>query len=184
MAHMRDEYNNIRKTDGDQMQHHLGPTGSSAMHGQHHQMGGYNTAAGTGTQGGMAMSGQHQMHDGAFMTGGHHGTIPDGTAMHGGSGQMMPQQEHGASRGMLHRSGSSGSSSSSSEDDGEGGRRKKKGLKEKVKEKLPGHGHDDPMHNSATTTPGGHGAYDANADHQHEKKGIMDKIKEKLPGHH
>ncbi|XP_057952619.1 dehydrin Xero 1-like [Malania oleifera] len=164
MAHMRDEYNNIRQTDGDQT--------------QHHQMGGYDTSAGTGRQGGMAMSGQHQMHDAASMTGGQHGTIPGGTAMHGGSGQMMPQQEHDASRGMHHRSGSS--SSSDSEDDGEGGRRKKKGLKER----LPGHRHDDQTHKSATTTPCGPGAYDATVDQQQEKKGIMGKIKEKLPGHH
>ncbi|XP_057952607.1 dehydrin Xero 2-like [Malania oleifera] len=215
MAHMRDEYDNIRQTDGDQMQHHktggydtaagTGKQGGMAMSGQHQthdgaymtggqhgtipggtdmhdgrgqtmpqqEMGDYNTAAGTGTLGSLAMSGQHQTHDGAYRTGGQHGTIPGGTVMHGGSGQMMPRQEHDASRGMLHRSGSS--SSSDSEDDGEGGRRKKKGLKER----LPGHRHSDQTHKSATTIPGGPGAYDAT---QHEKKGIMEKIKEKLPG--
>lgn len=67
-----------------------------------------------------------------------------------------------------------------SEDDGHGGRRKK-GLKEKVKEKLPGH-HDDRPEAVSTTTPGGY----SSAEHEghHEKKGIMEKIKEKLPGHH
>lgn len=67
-----------------------------------------------------------------------------------------------------------------SEDDGHGGRRKK-GLKEKVKEKLPGRHHHEGQAVS-TTTPGGY----ASAEHggQHEKKGIMEKIKEKLPGHH
>ncbi|XP_048139347.1 dehydrin Xero 1-like [Rhodamnia argentea] len=87
--------------------------------------------------------------------------------------------EHRTLGGMLHRSGSS--SSSSSEDDGHGGR-KKKGLKEKIKEKLPGR-HDDvlPSHAAASTTPGGHRA----TGERHEKKGVMDKIKEKLPsGHH
>ncbi|XP_020584126.1 dehydrin Xero 2-like [Phalaenopsis equestris] len=64
--------------------------------------------------------------------------------------------------GVLRWSGSS-SSSSSSEDDGLGGRRKKKGLKDKIKEKLPG-GHKN--------------------EQKHEKKGIIEKIKEKLPGSH
>lgn len=79
----------------------------------------------------------------------------------------------------------------SSEDDGQGGRRKK-GLKQKIKEKLPGTHKDDDnqTHNSATTTPGGGGHHVPIGTHhdgegQHpEKKGIMDKIKEKLPGHH
>lgn len=82
-----------------------------------------------------------------------------------------------------------------SEDDGLGGRRKK-GLKEKIKEKMPGGHRDDQTHTSATTTPGGfnekmsgghrddqtYAGYDA-TEHP-EKKGMMDKIKEKLPGHH
>ncbi|WVZ98323.1 hypothetical protein U9M48_043782 [Paspalum notatum var. saurae] len=57
-----------------------------------------------------------------------------GEAGAGGQFQPVAGEEH-RSRGILHRSGSS-SSSSSSEDDGMGGRRKK-GLKEKIKEKLP-----------------------------------------------
>lgn len=66
-----------------------------------------------------------------------------------------------------------------SEDDGQGGRRKK-GLKEKIKEKLPGTGHkEDHSHATSTTTPGGYQL----AEQHHEKKGIMEKIKEKLPGH-
>lgn len=74
-----------------------------------------------------------------------------------------------------------------SEDDGQGGRRKKQGIKEKIKEKLPGgHKDDEQLQQTAygepTTTGHGHGV---EGEHQ-EKKGIMDKIKEKLPGggHH
>lgn len=64
----------------------------------------------------------------------------------------------------------------SSEDDGHGGRRKK-GIKEKIKEKIPGVGHkDDQKHTSATTTP-------VQGQHQ-QHKGMMEKIKEKLPGSH
>ncbi|KAF3440724.1 hypothetical protein FNV43_RR19010 [Rhamnella rubrinervis] len=102
-----------------------------------------------------------------------------GTAVTGVGGEHNQQfKEHGHGTGVLHRSGSG--SSSSSEDDGQGGRRKK-GLKEKIKEKMPGQGHrDDQGHVSATTTPVG---YDAMGEH-HEKKGMMDKIKEKLPGRH
>lgn len=66
-----------------------------------------------------------------------------------------------------------------SEDDGHGGRRKKKGIKDKVKEKLPGGHRDDLAHSTATTTTTGYGM-----EGTHEKKGIMEKIKEKLPGHH
>ncbi|KAE8786733.1 dehydrin 10 [Hordeum vulgare] len=51
-------------------------------------------------------------------------------------GQLQPGREEHKTRGILHRRSSS-SSSSSSEDDGMGGRRKK-GIKEKIKEKLPG----------------------------------------------
>ena len=81
------------------------------------------------------------------------------------------------------------------EDDGMGGRRKK-GLKEKIKEKLPG-GHKDSQQNQAAATggaygqqehagmTGGAGAHGTDGTGGHgEKKGLMDKIKEKLPGHH
>ncbi|CAH9119261.1 unnamed protein product [Cuscuta epithymum] len=97
---------------------------------------------------------------------------------YGGAGQ-----HHGTIGGMLHRSGSS--SSSSSEDDGYGGRRKK-GLKDKIKEKLPpsigGQKHDyyDPSTGATTATTGGAAGY--GYEEHHQKKGIMDKIKEKLPG--
>lgn len=71
-----------------------------------------------------------------------------------------------------------------SEDDGQGGRRKKKGIKEKIKEKLPGGHKDDEQQQTAygepTTTGHGYGV----EGEQHEKKGIMEKIKEKLPGGH
>jgi hypothetical protein len=71
-----------------------------------------------------------------------------------------------------------------SEDDGQGGRRKKKkGVKDKVKEKLPGVG-GGKDHNSQTTTVPAATATHHPAEPTHEKKGILDKIKEKLPGHH
>lgn len=71
-----------------------------------------------------------------------------------------------------------------SEDDGHGGRRKK-GLKDKMKDKLPGGGHkDEKYHGTATTTPGGYNMSGEGQRHEHEKKGMMEKIKEKLPGHH
>ncbi|KDP37458.1 hypothetical protein JCGZ_08299 [Jatropha curcas] len=92
---------------------------------------------------------------------------------------MGHRQEHYGESGQLHRSGSS--SSSSSEDDGHGGRRKK-GLKEKIKEKLPGHHKEERTQATSATTPGGY--HSAEYGHDHEKKGIMDKIKEKLPGSH
>ncbi|TYI01497.1 hypothetical protein ES332_A11G205000v1 [Gossypium tomentosum] len=84
---------------------------------------------------------------------------------------------HGGHHG-LHRTGSSSSSSSSSEDEGTG--KKKKGLKERLKEKIPGN-KEHQSQATSTTTPGQGPTY-----HQqhHEKKGVMDKIKEKLPGHH
>ncbi|XP_003576169.2 water stress-inducible protein Rab21 [Brachypodium distachyon] len=95
--------------------------------------------------------------------------------------------------GVLRRSG--GSSSSSSEDDGVGGRRKK-GMKEKIKEKLPGGnkqadeqqmagvgqqaGHTTGATGTGTGTAGTDGAEATTG----EKKGVMEKIKEKLPGQH
>nr|CAD1834868.1 unnamed protein product [Ananas comosus var. bracteatus] len=96
----------------------------------------------------------------------------------GGHGQLMPGRERG------HRRSGSSSSSSSSEDDGMGGRRKK-GIKEKIKEKMPGaHKTADDEHRYAgqtapmttatappTAAEGGRG-----------RKGMMEKIKEKLPG--
>ncbi|CAM0943549.1 unnamed protein product [Alopecurus aequalis] len=121
-------------------------------------------------------------------------------------GQFQPMKDEHKAGGILHRSGSS-SSSSSDEDDGMGGRRKK-GMKEKIKEKLPG-AHGDQQNTTATggaygqqghtgmtgtgaaggtygqqghtgmTGTGAHGTADTG-----EKKGIMDKIKEKLPGQH
>ncbi|KAM0954414.1 putative dehydrin [Dioscorea sansibarensis] len=97
--------------------------------------------------------------------------------------QHAKEPHSGGVTGMLHRSGSS--SSSSSEDDGMGGRRKKKGLKEKIKEKMPG------GHKTGTTTTDEYGTgvqvhqQQPHAQTQtHEKKGMMEKIKEKLPGHY
>ncbi|KAM1047811.1 hypothetical protein FF1_027042 [Malus domestica] len=87
------------------------------------------------------------------------------------TGHDYGRKEHHGVTGALHRSGSS--SSSSSEDDGLGGRRKKKGLKQKIKEKLPGSTTTDTTYGTAGTTyPGGH----------QQDKGMMDKIKDKLPG--
>ena len=112
-------------------------------------------------------------------------------AAHGAAGgQFQPAREEHKTGGILQRSGSS-SSSSSSEDDGMGGRRKK-GIKEKIKEKLPG-GHKDEQHQTTatggaygqqghagmTSGTGAHGTQGTG-----EKKGLMDKIKEKLPGQH
>ncbi|CAM0871921.1 unnamed protein product [Alopecurus aequalis] len=118
-----------------------------------------------------------------------------GNAAPGAGGQFQPNREGHKTGGILHRSGSS-SSSSSSEDDGMGGRRKK-GMKEKIKEKLPG-GHKDNQQHMPTGTGGAYGQHtaagtDAYGQQGHagmtgtgtgEKKGLMDKIKEKLPGQH
>ncbi len=69
-----------------------------------------------------------------------------------------------------------------SEDDGQGGRRKK-GLKDKIKEKLPG-GHKD-QHTPASLTGAPGCQHQGLASEQNpEKKGIIGKIKEKLPGQH
>uniref|UniRef100_A0A0E0MF86 Dehydrin n=1 Tax=Oryza punctata TaxID=4537 RepID=A0A0E0MF86_ORYPU len=126
---------------------------------------------------------------GAMGMGGHHAG-----AGAGAGGQFQPvREEHKTS--ILHRSGSS-SSSSSSEDDGMGGRRKK-GIKEKIKEKLPG-GNKDNRHQQmmgntggaygqqghAGMTGAGTGVHGAGYGNTGEKKGFMDKIKEKLPGQH
>ncbi|VAI50520.1 unnamed protein product [Triticum turgidum subsp. durum] len=88
-----------------------------------------------------------------------HGT---GMGAHGGGGtgaatggHFQPlKDEHQAGGGILHRSGSS--SSSSSEDGGMGGRRKK-GIKEKIKEKLPG-SHADQQQTAGTYGQQGHTA--------------------------
>ncbi|XP_010029743.2 dehydrin DHN1 [Eucalyptus grandis] len=109
---------------------------------------------------------------------------------YGGDQQQQQRGGHhgGGGGGVLQRSGSSGSSSS--EDDGQGGRRKK-GIKEKIKEKIPGMGSkDEPQQQqqqqagSYPTSTAVSGGYGAEMGQQQEKKGMMDKIKEKLPGHH
>ena len=66
-----------------------------------------------------------------------------------------------------------------SEDEGTG---RKKGLKEKLKEKLPGEHKQHQPQVTSTTTPGQGPMYQEHK--HHEKKGMMGKIKEKLPGHH
>ncbi|VAI50516.1 unnamed protein product [Triticum turgidum subsp. durum] len=130
---------------------------------------------------------------------GAHGGVGTGAAA---GGHFQPSREEHKAGGILQRSGSS-SSSSSSEDDGMGGRRKK-GIKDKIKEKLPG-GHGDQQQTTDNTygqqghTAGmagtggtygqpGHtgmaGTGTHGTDGTGEKKGIMDKIKEKLPGQH
>nr|WNO46884.1 SK2-type dehydrin 1 [Sorghum bicolor] len=149
---------------GQQGHHGHGTTGRVDQYGN--PVGAGTGGMGTGT-GGMGQLGEH---GGAGM----------------GGGQFQPAREEHKTGGILHRSGSS--SSSSSEDDGMGGRRKK-GIKEKIKEKLPG-GHKDNQH--ATATGGGAaygqqehtGAGTYGTEGTGEKKGIMDKIKEKLPGQH
>ncbi|KAM3260874.1 hypothetical protein ACQJBY_051868 [Aegilops geniculata] len=126
------------------------------------------------------------------------GGVGGAHAAPGTGGQFQAHRGEHKTGGILHRSGSS-SSSSSSEDDGMGGRRKK-GMKEKIKEKLPG-GHKDNQQHMATGTgtggaygPGtgtggaygqqGHAGMAGAGTGTGEKKGIMDKIKEKLPGQH
>ncbi len=89
-------------------------------------------------------------------------TTGTGTGQHNGT--QGQQHQGGGVTGVLHRSGSS--SSSSSEDDGIGGRRKK-GIKDKIKEKLPG-GHKEQQRTSTTT----------------QGVGIKDKVMDKLPGGH
>lgn len=108
----------------------------------------------------------------------------------------------------LQRSSSSSSSSSDEEeevidDNGEViKRKKKKGLKEKIKEKLPGHKDTEtaaptPAPPAPVVTHGGHhddGAVavekidevktEAPVAPEEEKKGFLEKIKEKLPGGH
>ncbi|KAI4984632.1 hypothetical protein ZWY2020_017262 [Hordeum vulgare] len=117
---------------------------------------------------------------------GHGGATGGPTGTHGaaaaaeGTGQLQPTRDDHKTDGVLRRSGSS--SSSSSEDDGVGGRRKK-GMKEKIKEKLPGGAHKDAagqQHTPAAGEYAGTGTHGAEA--TGEKKGVMDKIKEKLPG--
>nr|ALL25870.1 dehydrin3 [Hordeum vulgare subsp. spontaneum] len=133
-----------------------------------------------------------------------------GTGMGTGAaagGHFQPTREEHKAGGILQRSGSS--SSSSSEDDGMGGRRKK-GLKDKIKEKLPG-GHGDQQQTGGTYGQHGHTGMTATGEHgatatggtygqqghtgmtgtgahgtdgTGERKGIKDKIKEKLPGQH
>ncbi|KAI4964956.1 hypothetical protein ZWY2020_023078 [Hordeum vulgare] len=146
-------------------------------------------------------------HGGAGTGMGAHGGVGTGAAAGGGGGHFQPTRAEHKAGGILQRSGSS--SSSSSEDDGMGGRRKK-GIKDKIKEKLPG-GHGDQQHATGTYGEQGHtgmtgtGAHGTTAtggtygqpvhtgmtgtgthgtDSTGEKKGIMDKIKEKLPGQH
>ncbi|XP_051230749.1 dehydrin DHN3-like [Lolium perenne] len=89
-----------------------------------------------------------------------HGGLTGGMGGHGGvgtgaaaGGQFQPMREEHKAGGILHRSGSS-SSSSSDEDDGMGGRRKK-GMKEKIKEKLPG-GHGGEQQAMGTYGQQGH----------------------------
>uniref|UniRef100_A0A0E0MF88 Dehydrin n=1 Tax=Oryza punctata TaxID=4537 RepID=A0A0E0MF88_ORYPU len=132
---------------------------------------------------------------GATAPGGGHGAMGMGGHT-GAGGQFQPAREDHKTGGILHRSGSS-SSSSSSEDDGMGGRRKK-GIKEKIKEKLPG-GHKDTQQqqmmgitggaygqqgHAGMTGAAGTGVHGAEYGNTGEKKGFMDKIKDKLPGQH
>ncbi|CAM0907949.1 unnamed protein product [Alopecurus aequalis] len=110
------------------------------------------------------------------VTGGPTGTHGAAAAAGTGGGQVQPMRDNHKTDGVLRRSGSS--SSSSSEDDGVGGRRKK-GMKDKIKEKLPGAHKDDQQQQTAMAGEyaGTHGTEATG-----EKKGVMEKIKEKLPG--
>ncbi|KAH7566353.1 hypothetical protein JRO89_XS08G0142600 [Xanthoceras sorbifolium] len=121
---------------------------------------------------------------GSYQTGGTTTTGGLGTCT--GKGVAIGHRERGH-LGVHHDN--DGSSSSSSEDEGKGTR--KKGIKEKIKEKIPGVGHrDEDRPHYTGTTPGGPGGYGVagegqyQREHGHEKKGMMEKIKEKLPGQH
>ncbi|XP_076923735.1 uncharacterized protein LOC143585957 [Bidens hawaiensis] len=119
-------------------------------------------------------------HAAGAVTGAGVGKGDTGGVTSGGGSHTEPHEAVGEDKKPLERSTSS--SSSSSEDDGQGGRRKKKGIVQKIKEKLPGHGDKDKAaaHStdtkviSSTTT----------SEKEGEKKGFLDKIKDKLPGHH
>ncbi|OEL27908.1 hypothetical protein BAE44_0011073 [Dichanthelium oligosanthes] len=173
---------------GHQGQHGHGTTGRVDQYGN--PVGGVGHGT-TGTGGvGHGTTGTGGMGYGTTGTGGMGQLGEHGGAGMGG-GQFQPAREEHKTGGILHRSGSS--SSSSSEDDGMGGRRKK-GIKEKIKEKLPGGHKNDQQHATATggaygqqghtgmTGTGTGGTYATEG--TGEKKGIMDKIKEKLPGQH
>nr|CAB3491333.1 unnamed protein product [Digitaria exilis] len=150
---------------------------------------------GTGYGGATGVTG---VHDSGVLGGGGHtggatglGTHGTGHGATGVTGVAFPHAAERKTDGILRRSGSSSSSSSSSsEDDGMGGRRKK-GLKQKIKEKMPG-GHKDNQaqatatgpYGGATGTTGGTYAPTATGAAAHEKKGVVEKIKEKLPGGH
>jgi hypothetical protein len=63
------------------------------------------------------------------------------------------------------------------------GGRRKKGMKEKIKEKLPGAGgHKDTAAEQQQTAVAGEYAGTHGTEATGEKKGVMEKIKEKLPG--
>ncbi|CAL4981229.1 unnamed protein product [Urochloa decumbens] len=163
-----------------------GPIGTGT-----HDVGGYG-GSGQPAYGGTGTG----VHDAGGL-GGATGHVPTGvTGTHGAAtGAAFPHAGEHKTGGILRRSGSSSSSSSSSEDDGMGGRRKK-GLKEKIKEKMPG-GHTENQGQTATGAYGGTtgytgttgtgttgGTYSPTTGGPHEKKGVMEKIKEKLPGVH
>ncbi|GAB4832986.1 hypothetical protein Ancab_007007 [Ancistrocladus abbreviatus] len=108
------------------------------------------------------------------------------------------EKKHGLLE-KLQRSDSSSSSSSEEEgQDGETKRKKKKekgGLKEKIKEKLPGHKKEEKHHEEHeedTSVPVEkyeekihiEEVIHSEATQPEEKKGFFDKIKEKLPGQH
>lgn len=67
-------------------------------------------------------------------------------------------------------------------------RKKNKGLKDKIKEKLPGHKDEGAaaLPESDHTSNYHHQAADVNAEglHAEEKKGFLEKMLEKLPGNH
>ncbi|KAG9449755.1 hypothetical protein H6P81_009720 [Aristolochia fimbriata] len=103
--------------------------------------------------------------------GGVTGTGLTGTGLTGTQGKVTDVGVGAGGQEQLRRSGSS---SSSSEED-EHGVRRKKGLKDKIKEKLPG------THKEQGVDQAGYDQY-GTGQQEHEKKGMMEKIKEKLPG--
>nr|ACN42853.1 dehydrin [Tamarix hispida] len=116
------------------------------------------------------------------------------------------EKKHGIGGGVLEKLHRVDSSSSSSSSDEEGAdeekkrrrkeRKEKKGLKEKLKEKIPGHKKEgeEKKHEEDTAVPiekceeekekiHVEEAVYSEPSHPEEKKGILGKIKDKLPGH-
>ncbi|RCV38100.1 hypothetical protein SETIT_8G115100v2 [Setaria italica] len=133
-----------------------------------------------GTHGAIRVTG---VHDTGILGGGGHTGVTTGTHSTA-TGAALPHAAEHKTGGILRRSSSS-SSSSSSEDDGMGGCRMK-GLKEKIKEKMPG-GHKG--NQGKATAPGAYSGMTGytgptSTGTTGGQEGRDGKIKEKLPSSH